>query len=242
MRPKPMVEIGGTPDPVAHHEDLRRARHQRLRDLLRLQGLRDQGVLRELLPAHVATSRSTSRRTRSRALHRRAEPWRVTLVDTGESTMTGGRLKRSRLHRRRDVLLHLRRRRRRRRHRQARSSSTARTAALATVTAVQPPGRFGALDARRTATGRALRREAARRRRLGQRRLLRPRARGARLHRRRRRRSGSASRSSGSPRDGQARRRTGTTGFWQPMDTLRDKMRARGALGLGRAPWKVWSD
>ena len=41
-----------------------------------------------------------------------AEPWRVTLVDTGEETQTGGRLKRVReLSRRRDVLLHLRRRR-----------------------------------------------------------------------------------------------------------------------------------
>ena len=43
----------------------------------------------------------------------KAEPWRVTLVDTGENTMTGGRLQaRRRLHRAtRRVLLHLRRRR-----------------------------------------------------------------------------------------------------------------------------------
>ena len=48
-----------------------------------------------------------------------AEPWRVTLVDTGEDTMTGGRLKRvaDYVERRRVLLLHLRRRRRRRRHR-----------------------------------------------------------------------------------------------------------------------------
>ena len=40
-------------DPLAHHEDLLCPWHPRFRDLLRLQGLRRQGVLRELLPAHV---------------------------------------------------------------------------------------------------------------------------------------------------------------------------------------------
>src|ERR1035437_2182860 len=41
------------PDALARHEDLCRARHRGLRDLPRLQGLPDQGVLRQLLPAHV---------------------------------------------------------------------------------------------------------------------------------------------------------------------------------------------
>ena len=46
-----------------------------------------------------------------RSTQRSAEPWRVTLVDTGEQTQTGGRLKRVLpLRRRRGVLLHLRRR------------------------------------------------------------------------------------------------------------------------------------
>ena len=52
-------------------------------------------------------------------VHReQAEPWRVTLVDTGDDTMTGGRLKRVRTLRqgRRRLLLHLWRRRRRCRH------------------------------------------------------------------------------------------------------------------------------
>ncbi len=61
--------------------------------------------------------------------------------------MTGGRLKRVRSYVGDETfLLHLRRRRGRRRHRAARSPSTARTARLATVTAVRPPGRFGALE------------------------------------------------------------------------------------------------
>ena len=42
-------------DPLAHHEDLRRARDRRLRRLPRLQGLRHQGVLRQLLPARRPT-------------------------------------------------------------------------------------------------------------------------------------------------------------------------------------------
>ena len=29
-------------------------------------------------------------------------------------------------------------------------------------------------------------------------------------------------------------------GFWQPMDTLRDKNPAGGTLEFGQAPWKVW--
>ncbi|KAJ8136756.1 hypothetical protein OY671_010031, partial [Metschnikowia pulcherrima] len=41
------------PDPVAHHEDLLRPRRERVRDSSRLQGLHDQGVFRQLLPAHV---------------------------------------------------------------------------------------------------------------------------------------------------------------------------------------------
>jgi glucose-1-phosphate cytidylyltransferase len=30
------------------------------------------------------------------------------------------------------------------------------------------------------------------------------------------------------------------TGFWQPMDTLRDKIRLEELWNSGRAPWKVW--
>jgi glucose-1-phosphate cytidylyltransferase len=29
-------------------------------------------------------------------------------------------------------------------------------------------------------------------------------------------------------------------GFWQPMDTLRDKQRLEGLWASGRAPWKTW--
>ena len=34
--------------------------------------------------------------------------------------------------------------------------------------------------------------------------------------------------------------RTATTGFWQPMDTLRDKQHLEELWASGRAPWKLW--
>ena len=32
------------------------------------------------------------------------------------------------------------------------------------------------------------------------------------------------------------------TGFWQPMDTLRDKNLLEGLWNEGKAPWKIWND
>ena len=92
---------------------------------------------------------------------------------------------------------------------------------LATLTAVRPPARFGhlELDGDRVVE---FAEKPQTRRGLDQRRLLRARAGGLRLHRRRRRRSSSASRSSASPSDGQLMAYQ-HDGFWQCMDTLRDK-------------------
>ena len=76
-----------------------------------------------------------------------AEPWKVTVVDTGVDTMTGGRLLRVRKYLgRRALLPDLRRRRQRHRHQRAHRDFTSRTGGYATVTAIQPPGRFGALE------------------------------------------------------------------------------------------------
>ena len=79
-------------------------------------------------------------------LHRRgSEPWRVTLVDTGLETMTGGRLKRVRAHLGEDTFALT--------YGDGLSDVDVRAlvafhrqqGVLATLTAVQPPGRFGAL-------------------------------------------------------------------------------------------------
>ena len=83
---------------------------------------------------------------RRAARHNDVEPWTVHLVDTGEATLTGGRLQQLRAaHRRRHVHADLRRRRRRCAARRAAGiSSLARR--LVTLTAVRPPARFGALE------------------------------------------------------------------------------------------------
>ncbi len=106
-------------DPVAHHEDLQPLRVQRLRRLPRLQGLRHQGVLLELLPAHVRRDLRHARQLdegppeRRRAVARDAR--RHGRRDADRRPDQAGR----RVHRRRDVHADLRRRRRRRRHREA---------------------------------------------------------------------------------------------------------------------------
>ena len=69
----------------------------------------------------------------------------MTLVDTGQDTMTGGRVQRACCRSSTTTLpAHLRRRRRQRRHPRLDQAFT-RTAAVATLTAVQPAGRFGEL-------------------------------------------------------------------------------------------------
>ena len=115
-------------DPVAHHEELQPPRVQRLRGLPRLQGLHDQGVLLELLPAHVRRDLRHERQLdghppeRRRAVarhpgrHRRGHP-------DGRPDQAGRRL-----HPRRHVHAHLRRRRRRPRHRASCSHSIGDTA------------------------------------------------------------------------------------------------------------------
>ena len=162
-----------------------------------------------------------------------SEPWRVTLVDTGLETMTGGRLKRVRdyigdepfcltygdgvcdvditaliaFHKAQGV--------------------------LATVTAVQQPGRFGALDLSPDATRvERLPREERHRRPPDQRRLLRLRAGGDRLRRERRDRLGGGAAQALVSEGQLAVYRH--TGFWQNMDTLRDKHRAREDVGQRR--------
>ena len=145
LRPKPMIEIGGKPILWHIMKIYSHSRLQRFHHLLRLQGLHDQGVFRQLFSPYVGHHhRPVNNQTE---IHQsNSEPWRVTLVDTGESTMTGGRIKRIRhylgdedfcltygdgvsdvdvtkliaFHRAQGV--------------------------PATVTAIQPPGRFGCLE------------------------------------------------------------------------------------------------
>jgi glucose-1-phosphate cytidylyltransferase len=168
----------------------------------------------------------------------KAEPWRVTLVDTGEDTLTGGRLRRVAEHLRdetafcftygdgvADIDIG------------AQIAFHKQHGKLATVTAVQPPGRYGALQM----DGYAVRGFAEK-----------PRGDGGRIN-------------GGffvlSPKvidlidgdqtswEGEPLERLAAVGelmawqhdgFWQPMDTLRDKTQLEDLWQSGRAPWKVW--
>ena len=169
---------------------------------------------------------------------RKAEPWKVTLVDTGAESMTGGRLKRvapylgdepfmmtygdgvADIDLQQLVAFH-------RRHGKA-----------ATVTATQPSGRFGALrlgddgqvssfQEKPVGDGAWIN---------GGFFVLEPSVLG--------RIAGDATIFEKEPleglsRDGQMMAyRHG--GFWQPMDTMRDKLHLEELWGTGQAPWKVW--
>jgi glucose-1-phosphate cytidylyltransferase len=145
LKPKPMIEIGGKP--ILWHIMKNYSAHG-VNDFIICCGYKGY-IIKEYFANYVVhTSDVTIDMAKnSIEVHRRtAEPWRVTLVDTGENTMTGGRLKRvanylkdeeffcftygdglSNLDIQASIAFH-------RKH-----------GKLATVTAVQPPGRFGAL-------------------------------------------------------------------------------------------------
>ncbi|MFO1321964.1 MAG: glucose-1-phosphate cytidylyltransferase [Burkholderiales bacterium] len=145
LRPKPMIEIGGRPMLWHIMKSYSSFGHC---DFVICLGYRGY-MIKEYFAnyfLHMSDVTFDMAHNRMEVHQNNAEPWRVTLVDTGESTMTGGRLKRVEsyidddefcftygdgvcdLDVNRLVDFH----RRGRRH--------------ATLTAVQPPGRFGALN------------------------------------------------------------------------------------------------
>ena len=144
VRPKPMVEIGGRP--MLWHIMKIYSAHG-INDFIICLGYKGYVIKEYFANYFMHTSDLTFHLAENRMeVHQKfAEPWRVTLVDTGEHTMTGGRLKRVRQYLGDEdfcftygdgvgsvditdlVATH-------RRH-----------GAAATLTAVRPPGRFGTL-------------------------------------------------------------------------------------------------
>lgn len=145
LRPKPMVEIGGKPI-LWHIMKIYSA--YGLNDFIICLGYKGY-IIKEYFAnylMHMSDVTFDIASNRMEIHEQHAEPWRVTLVDTGEGTMTGGRIKRIRdylddedfcctygdgvadINIRQLVDFH---------HDQG---------TLATLTAVQPPGRFGALN------------------------------------------------------------------------------------------------
>ncbi len=236
VRPKPMVEIGGKP--ILWH----------IMKIYSAYGLHDfviccgyKGYMIKEYFAHYFLHMSDvtfDMEQNSMEVHTKTvEPWRVTLVDTGDETQTGGRLKR--VHQYLDdddfcftygdgvgdvditglIEFH-------------RSQGT-----LATVTAVRPPGRFGALNLEKT-------------------RILgfqeKPHGDGGWVNggffvlspKVLEYISGDESIWERAPMEQLAREHSISAflheGFWQCMDTLRDKIRLEELWADGKAPWKMW--
>lgn len=144
VRPKPMVEIGGRPI-IWHIMKLYEAHG--LTDFVVCCGYKGE-MIKDYFAEYArrASDLTVDLSTGEATYHRKgAEPWRVTLVDTGRDTMTGGRLRRVRHYLDdepfcltygdgvSDVDI------------SASVRFHEKVGARATLTAVQPPGRFGAL-------------------------------------------------------------------------------------------------
>lgn len=237
VRPKPMVEIGGKP--ILWHI-MKMYAHHGINDFVICCGYKGY-VIKEYFANYFLHMSDVTFDMRSNEMHvhqKRAEPWRVTLVDTGDASMTGGRLLRVADHVKDeeafcftygdgvgDVDI---------------SASIAfhrKHGKLATLTATYPPGRFGALDMQQ---GQVLSFKEK------------PKGDGAMinggffvlspkvlsyLH-------GDATVWEQEPLMRLAEERQLMAfehhGFWQPMDTLRDKILLEELWGNGKAPWKKW--
>ena len=145
VRPKPMVEIGGKP--ILWHIMKIYSAHG-INEFVVCCGYRGY-MIKEYFTnyfLHMSDVTFDMLNNKMEVHHNNAEPWRVTLIDTGDQTMTGGRLGRVREYVGEEdfcftygdgvsdvniselVAFHKK------------------TKLKATLTAVQPPGRFGALD------------------------------------------------------------------------------------------------
>jgi glucose-1-phosphate cytidylyltransferase len=237
LKPKPMIEIGGRP--ILWHILKLYSAHG-VNDFIICCGYRGY-VIKEYFAnyfLHMSDVTFDMATNQMEVHERKAEPWKVTLVDTGDETMTGGRLKRvaSYLAGEKsfcftygdgvaDVNI------------QALIKFHGSHGKLATVTAVQPPGRYGAIEE-----------EAGLVRRF----VEKPRGDGALIN-------------GGffvlSPKcldliagdatswEEEPLTKLATSGqmmafehkgFWQPMDTLRDKNHLEELWDSGKSPWKLW--
>jgi len=146
LRPKPMVEVGGMP--ILWHI-MKIYSHYGLNDFVICLGYKGY-LIKEYFAnyfLHTADVTIDLQSNSTTVHHKRSEPWRITLVDTGAATMTGGRLKAIRPYLTEgepfcftygDGLAAIDLREQLAFHRSH--------GRKATMTAVAPPGRFGALD------------------------------------------------------------------------------------------------
>jgi glucose-1-phosphate cytidylyltransferase len=237
VRPKPMVEVGGKP--ILWHI-MKGYSSAGIHEFVVCCGYKGY-MIKEYFANYFLHMSDVTFDMRSNAMEvhqKHVEPWRVTLVDTGEHTMTGGRLKRVRsyvgdadfcmtygdgvsdIDIGELVRFH------------------AASGRLATITAVQPPGRFGTLDLEGDRVSSFVEK---------------PHGDGAWIN------GGFFVLSpkvldyiDGDPtlwERGPMERLAAEgqlsafvhRGFWQPMDTLRDKTLLEELWQSGKAPWKKWA-
>jgi glucose-1-phosphate cytidylyltransferase len=235
-RPKPMVEIGGKP--ILWHI-MKMYSHYGIQDFVICCGYRGY-IIKEYFAnyfLHMSDVTFDMEKNSMEVHQRNAEPWRVTIVDTGEETMTGGRLKRvaSYIGNKTfcmtygdgvgDVDI------------TSLVASHKKAGKKATVTAVQPPGRFGLLQVEsESVTGF----------------IEKPEGDGGWIN------GGffvleasalETIKGDGTTWEQEPLRNLATKGelhaykhrgFWQPMDTMRDRHYLEELWAAGKAPWKNW--
>jgi len=236
LKPKPMIEIGGKP--ILWHIMKMYSAHG-VNNFVICCGYKGYVIKEYFANYFIHNSDITfDVKNNKMEIHQNtAEPWKVTVVDTGEETMTGGRLKRvanylgdedfcftygdgvSDINIKASIEFH-------------KSHGK-----LATITAVQPPGRYGALKMNGANVESFLEK---------------PKGDGGYIN------GGffvlnkkviefikeDATIWEKEPMEKIAEKGQMQAfvhdGFWQPMDTLRDKKHLEELWGSGKAPWKVW--
>jgi glucose-1-phosphate cytidylyltransferase len=238
IKPKPMVEVGG--QPILWHI-MKIYSAYGIDDFIVCCGYKSY-MIKEYFANYFlnqADCRFDLKNNRMEVLRNGVEPWQVTLIDTGQNTMTGGRLRRVAKYLEGETfcftygdgvsdvniraLVEF--------HRQQRT--------LATLTAIQPPGRFGALTLGEAQTHVDGFRE-------------KPGGDGAWVNggffviepKALEYISDDSTVWERGPLEELARINQLAAykhrGFWQPMDTLRDKIYLEELWKSGSAPWKVW--
>jgi glucose-1-phosphate cytidylyltransferase len=237
LKPKPMIEIGGKP--ILWHI-LKMYSSHGVNEFVICCGYKGY-IIKEYFAnyfLHMSDVTFDMSSNQMEVHHRHAEPWKVTLVDTGEDTMTGGRLRRVADYVRMDdsfcftygdgvsdvdisesIAFH-------HAHRK-----------LATVTAVQPPGRYGALQIdSKSVRGFTEKPKGDGGLINGGFFVLSPKCID--------RITDDSTSWEGTPltslaEDGELMAYE-HAGFWQPMDTLREKNLLEDLWCSGKAPWKAW--
>ena len=238
-KPKPMVEIGGKP--ILWHI-MKIYSYYGFNEFIICLGYKGYVIKEYFSNYYLHQSDVTFDLKNNDILYHdaRSEPWKITLVDTGDSTMTGGRLKRLKRYLSEDETFHMT-------YGDGVSSINILElvkfhrshGALATLTSVVPPGRFGALKFINEDEVVQF--------------IEKPSGDGAKIN-------GGFFVLSGKvlnliesnetvweqkPLETLAKagdlRAFNHDGFWQPMDTLRDKVLLEDLWQKKSAPWKVWS-